>query len=61
MIERVFGVEVKKEFLPMQAEDVPQTWADITEIEKLGYKSRIAIEEGVNQFVQWFKEYYNIG
>ena len=43
----------------MQAGDVPQTWADISEIEKLGYKSTVSIEEGVKEFVNWFKEFHN--
>jgi UDP-glucuronate 4-epimerase len=57
-IETSFGVEAKKEFLPMQPGDVPKTWADITEIEKLGYKSTTEINEGVQEFVDWFKNYY---
>lgn len=56
-IENSFGVEAKKEFLPMQAGDVPQTWADITELEKLGYKSTVGIEQGVKDFSDWYKEY----
>ncbi len=59
-IETSFGVEAKKEFLPMQAGDVPQTWADISEIEKLGYKSTTQIEEGVANFIKWFKTYHSI-
>jgi UDP-glucuronate 4-epimerase len=56
-IENSFGVEAKKEFMPMQAGDVPQTWADVSELEKLGYRSSIGIEEGVNKFSDWFKNY----
>jgi UDP-glucuronate 4-epimerase len=59
-IEKGFGVDAKKEYLSMQAGDVPQTWADISDIEKLGYKSTTPIEKGVNKFVIWFKKYYNI-
>jgi UDP-glucuronate 4-epimerase len=59
-IENSFGIEAKKEFLPMQDGDVPQTWADVTELEKLGYKSSIDIKEGVYQFIDWFKHYYQI-
>ena len=57
-IETGFGVVAKKEYLPMQAGDVPQTWADVSEIEKLGYKSLTEIKEGVLKFVEWFKEYH---
>ena len=56
-IEDGFGVKAEKEFLPMQDGDVPQTWADVSEIEKLGYKSTTQIKEGVNKFVEWFKDY----
>ena len=42
-IETSFGKEAKKEYLPMQAGDVPQTWADVSEMEKFGYKSSVAI------------------
>jgi len=59
-IETSLGVEAKKEFLPMQAGDVPQTWADISEIEKLGHKSTTQIVEGVANFVKWFKTYHSI-
>ena len=59
-IEISFGKEAKKEYLPMQAGDVPQTWSDISEIEKMGYKSMVEIERGVRKFVVWFKKYYDI-
>tara|TARA_B100000809_G_C15087524_1_gene511992 strand:+ start:709 stop:1734 length:1026 start_codon:yes stop_codon:yes gene_type:complete len=59
-IETSFGVEAKKEFLPMQAGDVPQTWADVSEIEKLGYKSTTEINKGVQNFVDWFKKYKDL-
>ena len=57
-IENSFGEEAKKDFLPMQAGDVPRTWADVSEIEKLGYKSTMQLEEGIQKFVAWFQTYY---
>lgn len=57
-IERSLGQEAKKEFLPMQPGDVPQTWADVSELEKMGYRSTTKIEEGVQKFVKWYKSYY---
>lgn len=59
-IESSFGKEAKKEFLPMQAGDVPQTWADISEMEKLGYESTTNIQQGVQKFVDWFVKYHKI-
>ena len=58
-IETSFGLAAEKEFLPMQAGDVPQTWADITELENLGYRSKIGIEKGIGEFVKWYQEYTN--
>ncbi len=59
-IETSFGVKSIKEYQPMQAGDVPQTWADTKELENLGYKSSTEIEEGVKNFINWFKMYYKI-
>ncbi|AUC85238.1 NAD-dependent epimerase [Polaribacter sp. ALD11] len=59
-IEISFGKEAKKEFLPMQAGDVPQTWADISEIEKIGYKSTVGIIQGVSCFIAWYNKYNKI-
>ena len=56
-IETSLGKDAKKIFLPMQAGDVPQTWADISELEKLGYKSSTKINEGVELFIKWYKIY----
>lgn len=59
-IEASMGMTAKKEFLPMQAGDVPQTWADISDIQKMGYKSTTGIREGVQKFVDWFLNYRGI-
>jgi UDP-glucuronate 4-epimerase len=60
-IETSLGVKAKKEYLPMQAGDVPQTWADVRDIEKLGYRSTTEIKEGVQKFVEWFVNYTRKG
>lgn len=58
-IEKALGKEAKKEFLPMQAGDVPQTYADVTELmNDFGFKPETSIEEGLGKFAKWFKEYY---
>ena len=56
-IEKSLGIKAKKEFLPMQAGDVIQTWADVSELNKLGYRSYTSIEVGVLKFIDWFKKY----
>ncbi len=59
-IETSLGMEAIKKYLPMQPGDVPQTWADISALEKLGYQSRVEIEEGVQKFVNWYQEYNSL-
>lgn len=59
-IEGCLGVVAKKEFMPMQAGDVARTSADLVEIKKLGYKSNIDIEIGIQRFVDWYKKYYSV-
>ena len=56
-IENAMGKEADKRYLPMQPGDVPQTWADTTRLNTLGYKSTTNIEKGVERFVKWFNEY----
>ena len=41
----------------MQAGDVPQTRVDVSELENMGYQSSTRMDEGVEQFVDWYKNY----
>lgn len=53
------GVEPKMEMLPMQAGDVPITFADISKAQKkLGYQPTTSMEEGLKRFVKWYKEHF---
>lgn len=56
-MENCFDVKVLKRYLPMQAGDVPHTWADITELKNMGYRSSVNVKEGVKRFVKWFVIY----
>lgn len=59
-LEKALGKEAKKELLPMQPGDVPQTYADVSELEKnFGFKPSTSIEEGLGKFAEWFKKYYH--
>ena len=43
----------------MQMGDVQRTWADVNELIKdYSYKPSTNIEEGIKEFVSWYKEYY---
>lgn len=58
-IEKYMNKEAKKEMYPMQMGDVQRTWADVSELMKdYNYKPSTRIEEGIEKFVSWYKEYY---
>jgi len=58
-IEKAVGKKAKKNLLPMQPGDVPSTWADTTDLEKdLGYKPKVDLKEGIENFVNWYKCFY---
>ena len=60
-IEEILGKKAKKNLLPMQPGDVPSTWADTTNLEKdFGYKPFTPIKEGIEKFIKWYKEFYEI-
>ncbi len=57
-LERCLGKTAKKEFLPMQAGDVYQTYADITQLEEdFEFRPDTPIEEGLKRFTDWFLSY----
>lgn len=59
-IERVTGKTAIKDMKPMQPGDVEQTWADTKELyQDFNYKPTTKIQEGIRQFVDWYKENYN--
>lgn len=60
-IEKCLGIEAKKNMLPLQLGDVPDTYADVQAlVDDLGYKPATSIEEGIGNFIAWYKDYYNI-
>lgn len=60
-IEKELGIEAKKEFLPLQPGDVPETFADVNSlIHDTGYKPNTSIQEGIKNFIEWYKSYYHI-
>ena len=60
-IEKAIGKDAIKEYLPMQAGDVPATYADVDDLGRdVGFKPATSIEEGVGRFVAWYRDYYNV-
>ena len=61
-LESALGKEAKKEMLPLQPGDVPDTYADVTDlVNDLDYQPQTQIEEGMQGFVKWFNDYYRQG
>jgi UDP-glucuronate 4-epimerase len=60
-IEHRLGKKAKIVLKPIQPGDVPKTWADTIDLEKdLKYKPSINIKTGINEFINWYKKYYNV-
>ena len=60
-IEKSVGKEAILDLLPLQPGDVPDTFADSTALEKaVGYKPSVSVEDGVQQFVDWYRNFYKV-
>ena len=58
-LETCLGTEAKKNFLPMQPGDVPETFADVDDLVRdVDFQPRTPLEEGVARFVAWYREYH---
>ena len=61
LIERSLGKTAVKRFLPMQAGDVPATYADVSALtEWVGFKPATDLAVGVDRFVAWYRAYYKV-
>ena len=59
VLEGCLGRGAIKNLLPMQAGDVPDTYADIDALARdVGYRPATSIEDGVARFVAWYRDYY---
>lgn len=60
-IETALGKPIKKNFLPLQAGDVPATYADVQDlVEDLNYKPATTVQEGINKFITWYTTFFQI-
>tara|TARA_B100000161_G_scaffold164748_1_gene117565 strand:- start:7270 stop:8289 length:1020 start_codon:yes stop_codon:yes gene_type:complete len=60
-IENIIGTKAKKEFLEMQPGDVANTHADTTSLETwIKYKPRTSVSKGITEFINWYKNFYNV-
>jgi UDP-glucuronate 4-epimerase len=61
LLEAALGRKAQKNFLPMQAGDVPETYADVDALmQAVGFRPATSIETGVSRFVAWYREYYQV-
>jgi UDP-glucuronate 4-epimerase len=59
IVEEELGREAKKQMLPMQPGDVPETSADVQKARNLlGFEPKTPLREGVRSFLSWYREYY---
>ena len=60
-LENKLGKKAKKNMMPIQAGDVPSTYADVSDlIADLDYKPKITIEDGISNFVDWYIEFFKV-
>lgn len=61
LLEKTLGKTATKEFLPLQPGDVEHTYADVEDLVRdLGYMPKISVEEGIQRFVAWYREFYRV-
>ncbi|WP_173915199.1 NAD-dependent epimerase [Halobacillus sp. Marseille-Q1614] len=60
-IEKKIGKTAQKNFLPLQAGDVPETYADVEDLFRtINFKPQTSIQSGVNDFIDWYLDYYGV-
>lgn len=61
VLENCLGRKAEKNLLPMQPGDMLDTWADVDDlVADVGYRPSTPVEEGVQHFVDWYVDYYNV-
>jgi UDP-glucuronate 4-epimerase len=60
-LETCLGKKAIKNLLPLQPGDVPDTYADVSDlVNDLGYKPATLLETGIRNFVEWYKAFYSV-
>jgi len=60
-LEKALSKKAEKEFLPLQPGDVPETYANFDDlVEQFNYKPNTSVEDGINSFVSWYKDYFKV-
>jgi UDP-glucuronate 4-epimerase len=60
-IENALGKEIEKNMMPLQAGDVPSTYANVEDlVENLDYQPNTPVQEGIDKFVTWYREFFKV-
>lgn len=60
-LEKALGKKADMEMLPLQPGDVPDTYADVTDlVEQFHYKPATPVDQGIADFVAWYRNYFNM-
>ena len=60
-LEKALGKKAKINFLPLQPGDVPDTFANVDNLKnKFNYKPSTSVNQGVNNFIKWYRSYFKI-
>jgi UDP-glucuronate 4-epimerase len=60
-VEKACGRTAIRNFMPLQPGDVLKTWADVDDLsEATGFRPKTSVEDGVQAFVDWYRDFYNV-
>jgi UDP-glucuronate 4-epimerase len=60
-IEEALGIEAQINYMPLQAGDVPATYADVRSLyDTIDFRPQTDIREGIERFIEWYKRYYQL-
>jgi UDP-glucuronate 4-epimerase len=61
VLEDCLGLKAEKNLLPLQPGDVPATYANVDDLVRdIGYKPDMSVEQGIANFVAWYRDYYQM-
>jgi UDP-glucuronate 4-epimerase len=61
LLEAKLGQKAKMNLLPLQLGDVPSSFADVDDLGRdVGFRPKTSLEEGIGQFVDWYRKYYRV-
>jgi UDP-glucuronate 4-epimerase len=60
-LEDALGIKAQRDYLPLQAGDVLETWADVSSLTRwIDFSPGTSLEHGVNAFVGWYRGFYRV-